>query len=70
MSEKKAIRQELVLLLRKMFFDSSSFSTSMSWVPVANTEPSLFGQSVGHVVVKILSTLESVFWLVPRGTLC
>ena len=63
----EAIRQELVLevlncflegndvpLLRIVLFDCSSFSTSKSWVPIKGTEPSLFGQPVGHVAVKMI----------------
>ena len=63
----EAIRQELVLevfncflqgndvpLSRNMFFDSSCFSTSRPWIPIFNTEPLPFGQSVGHVVVKVI----------------
>ena len=70
-----AIRQELVLRVFNCFlqgddvsfhrflpFDSSFFSTSRSWVPVMNAEPSLFGQSVGHLIVKfILSGGWNVF---------
>ena len=42
----------------KMFFDGSSFSTPRSWVPIVNTEPFLFGQSVGHVVVEVILLVD------------
>ena len=37
---------------RNMLFDSSFFSMSRSRVPIVYAEPSLFCQSVGHLVVK------------------
>ena len=59
----EAIRQELVIqvfnfflqnidvpLPSNLFFDSSFSSTPRSWVPITNTEPSLFGQPVGQDV--------------------
>ena len=38
------------------FFDSSFFSSLMSWVPIINTEPLLFSLSVEHVVVEVVLT--------------
>ena len=40
--------------LRDLSFAGSVFSASRSWVPILNTEPLLFGQSVGHVVVEVI----------------
>ena len=64
----EAIRQELVIQVfncflqdddvpihRNVFF-GNSFSTPRSWAPIINTEPPLFGQSVGHVVVEVVLT--------------
>ena len=42
----------------KMFFDSSSYSTQRSWVPIVNTDPFLFSQSVGHVVVEVILLVD------------
>ena len=77
----EAIRQEMVFEVfncfpegddepfsRNMPFDSSFLSTSRSRVPIIDGEPSLFCQSVGHVVVKtVFLRMAHVFWLVPRG---
>ena len=70
MCDVEAILQELVIqvfnrflqgddvpLPRSVLFDGSFFSTPRSWVPIINTEPPLFGQSVGHVVLEVVLTV-------------
>ena len=43
-----------VPLNRNMPFESSSFSTSRSRVPIVNAEPFLFSQSVGYVFIEVI----------------
>ena len=43
-----------VSLPRNVLFNGSFFSASGSWVLSMNTEPLLFGRSVGHLVVEAI----------------
>ena len=65
-----------VPLRRNVFFDSSFFSASRSWVPIVDAEPSLHCQAIGHISVEAVSCVGwRVFplWCLAErriGTLC
>ena len=54
-----------VALPSNVLFNGSFFSTSGSGVPTINTEPLLFGRSVGHVVVEAIFLAR-----VPPAEIC
>ena len=66
----------MVPLRRNVFFDSSFFSASRSWVPIVDAEPSLRCQALGPTSVEAVSCVGwRVFppWCLAErrlGTLC
>ena len=60
-------QEDDVPLHRNVSFDSSFFSASRFWVPIANAESLLFGQAIKHIKVEavFLIGMESVSCLVP-----